>query len=204
MPYAWDQFFRHLQPYVPGCPEVTMEDHLRDAAVMFCARSEAWRVELGPAVTVAGTQDYTVTVPANTDIENVVELYLNDVRLKRVSDLYAALAPGAPTARPNAFAVLPDGQLRFFSTPDDAYTFGGQMVLKPSLAATGVEDFLFVDHAKSIAYGALSTVLLIPGKEWSNPDMANYFRAKFFSCADEAKLRDTRRSNLRVSGPTFA
>ena len=46
MTKAWEEFFIHVQPHVPGCPEITMTTHLRSAAADFCAMSEVWRYAL--------------------------------------------------------------------------------------------------------------------------------------------------------------
>jgi hypothetical protein len=83
------------------------------------------------------------------------------------------------------------------------YTFEGVGVLKPSLSATGVEDFIFETHGRSIACGAIWRLTIIPGKEWSNPEVAMYYKTEFYKHMDAAKGRDTRRVNLRIASVGF-
>ena len=106
-------------------------------------------------------------------------------------------------ASPSHYTIYQDTQIRFFPTPDKKYTFSGVGTLKPSLAATGVEDFIFETHGRSIACGAIYKLTSVPGKEWTNPEAAMYYKGEFYRHMDEAKGRDTRRVNLRVMAQGF-
>lgn len=204
MAKLWEQFYPHVQPFVPGCPEVVIDQHLLDAAADFCERSEVWKYNLDRDSTIAGLSEYTLDPPSGALIENVVALYLDGALLKRVSDLDFKDYPDRGNAKPTCFSVYEDQQVRFYPTPDKAYSFTGVCVLKPSLSATGVEDFIFETHRKTIACGAVASLAVIPGKEWSNPELSAYYTAKFHKAMDDAKGRDTRRANFRAKNVKFA
>ena len=204
MTVSWENFYIHVQPHVPGCPEIVIDQHLQEAAADFCERSEVWRYDLDTDITVAGLADYVLDAPTGATIENVAALYLDGFLLTRVSDLDFKSYPNVKNSKPTHYAIYQDRQVRFYPTPDAAYSFTGTCVLKPKLTATGVEDFIFETHGKTIACGALASLTVIPGKEWSNPELAAYYSAKFHKATDDAKGRDTRRANYRVKSVNFA
>lgn len=204
MMVAWDRFYRHVQPHVPGCPEIVIEQHLQEAAADFCARSEVWRYQIEPDYTVAGVADYFLDVPTGALLENITALFVDGFPVKRVSDSDFAQDPGAPQSAPTRYSIIQDRQIRFYDTPDRSYEFRGYGVLKPTLSATGIEDFIFETHGRAIACGAIASLTIIPGKEWTNPDLANYYKAKFLKQSDDAKGRDVRRANMRIRSVNFA
>jgi hypothetical protein len=207
MATAWASFYPYVQPHVPGCPEIVMESHLQEAAAEFCMLSEVWRFDIDPDFTSRNTADYEIDVPTNAILENILVLNLNGLPLKRVSDKYYTPLldqDGKPVSGlPMYYMNLDDASIRLFPTPDKKYTFNGRAVLKPKLSATGIEDFLFETHGRCIAYGAIARLAAIPAKEWTNPELANYYRAKFVEDTSKARGRDTRRVNLRIQAQSF-
>lgn len=203
MTVTWDRFYPYVQPHVPGCPEVTIQSHLQEAAASYCALSEIWRFDIEADFTSKNTSDYEIDVPDGAALENILVMFLNGFPIKRISDKHFVLPSTSNSGAPTYYSIYQDTQIRFFPTPDSKYTFGGTGVLKPKLTATGVEDFIFESHGRAIASGALALLAIIPGKEWTNPDMASYYRAKFHKDIAEAKGRDTRKVNLRVASVGF-
>lgn len=203
MAVTWDSFFPYVQPYVPGCPEIVITTHLQEAAAEFCKESEIWRFDIEQDFTSKNTSDYEIDVPTGAVLENILVLYLNGTPIRRVSDRHFDMPTDIAAAAPSYYSIYQDTQIRFYPTPDTKYTFEGVGVLKPKLTATGVEDFIFETHGRSIACGAIGQLTAIPDKEWTNQEMAVYYQAKFHKHADDAKGRDTRRVNLRVSPSGF-
>lgn len=203
MAVRWESFYPYVQPYVPGCPEVVIEAHLQEAAAEFCAISEVWRYTIEKDFTSKSTAEYELDVPPSAVLENVLALYVNGVPCKRVSDLHFGQPSSAANAQPTHFSVYQGTQIKFFPTPNDKYEFEGRGVLKPALDAAGVEDFIFSAHGRSISCGAVFRLATIPGKEWSNPDVAAYYRDEFYKHAYDAKGRDGQRANLRVRAQGF-
>jgi hypothetical protein len=203
MAVSWEQFYPYVQPHVPGCPEIVVKAHLQEAAADFCARSEVWRYDIERDFTSRNTPDYEIEVPSGAVLENITALYINDGLIQKVSDRHVSTPSGAATGQPLYYSIYQDTQIKFYPTPDDTYTFEGAGVLKPRLNATGVEDFIFESHGRSISCGAIANLTIIPGKEWTNNELSMYYRAKFHKAADDAKGRDYRRVNLRVAPMGF-
>jgi hypothetical protein len=203
MAKTWDNFFPYVQPHVPGCPEIIIQTHLQEAAAEYIARSELWRFDIDSDFTSKNTSDYEIDVPTDAVLENILTLFVNGTPVNRVTDRHFHISNTADTSAPTSFSIYQDSQIRFFPTPDRKYTFEGVGVLKPSLSATGVEDFIFETHGRSIACGAIWRLTIIPGKEWSNPELAMYYKTEFYKHMDAAKGRDTRRVNLRMASVGF-
>ena len=204
MAVSWENFYIHVQPHVPGCPEIVIDQHLREAATDFCERSEVWKYTAEAQTTVPGRAEYFVDVPGGAILENVVAVHVDGLLVSRVSELHRHYNPNLPLGIPRSFSIFEGQQVRFFPTPDREYVFHTTSVLKPKLSASGVENFIFETHGETIACGAIASLSIIPGKEWTNPELASYYRQKFLRSVDDAKGRDTRRSNLRVGSVRFA
>lgn len=204
MAVLWESFYPYVQPSVPGCPEITIQAYLREAAAQFCEFSEVWRFDIDEDFTSKSTSDYEIDVPTGAALTNILDLYLDGSPLVRVSDKHYSASPAFGLGRPARYALYQEAQVRFYPTPDTKYSFQGIGVLKPSLTSTGVEDFIFETHHQVISAGALAKLMIIPGKEWSNPELASFYSAQFRKMTDDANARDTRRVNLRVSPIGFA
>lgn len=203
MAKVWNDFYPYIQPYIPGCPEIVMEAHLQEAAAEFCAKSEVWRFDVEQDFTSKGESDYEVDVPTGAILENILTFYLDGSALRSVSDRHYDLPSTQPRSRPMYYSIYQDASVRLYPTPDQQYKFEGVAVLKPSLSATGVEDYIFETHGRCISYGAIAKLAIIPGKEWSNPELSSYYQNKFYKEADIAKSRDSRRVNLRIAPVGF-
>ncbi len=180
-----------------------MQSHLQESAAEFIGRSELWRFDIEPDFTSKNTSDYEIDVPTGAVLENILALYVDGAATRRVTDRHFQLSSTHDNAAPSFYSLYQDNQIRFFPTPDKKYTFEGTGVLKPSLSATGVEDFIFETHGRSIACGVIWRLAVVPGKEWSNPELALYYKSEFYRHMDAASGRDTRRVNLRVASVGF-
>lgn len=203
MAVQWASFLPYIQPLLPGCPEIIIETHLQEAAAEFCALSQIWRYDIDKDFTSKNTAEYDIDVPQRAVLEDILVLYINGQAIKRVSDRHFDLPSGYSKGRPHCFSVYQDSQVRFYPTPDAKYDFEGVGILKPALNATGVENFIYETYGRSIACGAIARLAIIPGKEWTNPDLAAYYKAEFYKHANDAKGRDTRGAELRAKPVGF-
>lgn len=207
MAVKWSSFFPYVQPQLPGCPDIVIEAQLQESAAEFCMLSEVWRYDIDRDFTSKNTPDYKIAVPTNSVLENILFLYLDGMLMRQVSDKHYTPPKDEKgetiKGRPSYFSVVGDTTIRLYPTPDGKYSFSGTAVLKPKLTATGVEDYIFETHGRAIAAGAIARLAEIPGKEWTNGELASYYRAEFNNRASKAKGRDMSRVNLRVSAVGF-
>ena len=123
MTVTWDRFYPYVQPHVPGCPEIVIDQHLQEAAADFCARSGIWRYDISEDFTVAGLSDYIIDVPTGAVLEDITDLYVDGFLMGRVSDLNFKYTPNLQNTKPVHYSQYLDQQVRFYPTPNNTYSF---------------------------------------------------------------------------------
>jgi len=80
-----DRTFASLVPRVqssaPGCPQPTIVQHIRDAAIRTCERTLAWRVQSPRFNLSPGVFEYHYDKPTNTDVHAVFSASVNNAPL---------------------------------------------------------------------------------------------------------------------------
>lgn len=108
-----------ISPSVPGCPQPTMVQYIRDAAIRSCERSLAWRWMQPTYDLLPGVYEYFYNKPANTDVHVVFDAIVNDAPLQKLTleqalyqfpywaDLYSGVDPNIVwlNSQPNLFNV---------------------------------------------------------------------------------------------------
>lgn len=200
-----DNLLKFTTPYVPECPEFVVREHLAEAAAKFCQETQCWRVQLEGAQTTAGEGLYDVEVPPGTVVEAIISL---EVDAQRVAPALETLEAPARTlddrGKPAAYALVGDKQIQFYPTPDGVYTYRGLVAVKPTLSATAIDEFVYQSWGRSIAYGAIGTLKMVPGKAWTDPIMAQSYAALFDKGVAQCKRREYRNTPIRVRYPGFA
>ncbi len=94
-----------ISPSVPGCPQPTMIQYIRDAAIRSCERSLAWRWVERKFDLLPGIYEYAYNKPTNTDVHVVFDAIVNDAPLQKLTleqalyqfpywaDLYSGVDP---------------------------------------------------------------------------------------------------------------
>lgn len=106
-----------ISPSVPGCPQPTMIQYIRDAAIRACERSLAWRWVEPKYDLLPGVYEYPYNKPINTDVHVVFDAIINDAPLQKLTleqalyqfpywaDLYSGVDPNVvwQSSPPNLF-----------------------------------------------------------------------------------------------------
>lgn len=202
-------FYPHILPAVRGCDSDTVDFHLRQAAIEFCRRSQAWRAEL-PITAIADTETYTIPLPADSVASMLLAFDMLDSDGNSTDRFWLVNANrGRKLQRDNrwtAYVFLSDDglSLNVQPTPDTSIA---QLVpylsLKPSQTATTLPDFLRDQYADAVAAGALARLLAMPKTAWRDVGDASAQQAKFLSDCGAASVRASRgnaRSQTRSRG----
>lgn len=208
----WDDFLRDVLPSVPGCPKPVARRAVLDAAIEFCRLSRCWRRRGTPTAVVSGAPLYALDAKDGEEVAGVTRVLLDGRILEATSEMEMDAAHPAWTEEagtPRGYLLEDARTMRLFPCPDDraaGMLLTVDVALKPSRAAGECPDFLFEDHVKTVAHGALGQLLATPGKPWSNPGLAAYHQAQFGGGWSEARIRinksNTNRS-LRVRQRPF-
>ena len=106
-----------LNPSVPGCPQYTMIQYIRDAAIRVCERTLSWRYTPPVFNLTPGVHEYNYVKPAETDVHVMFAANLNGSPLDRLTleqalyqypqwaDLYSGLSPEELWAETGSGAV---------------------------------------------------------------------------------------------------
>lgn len=94
-----------IQPSAHGCPQPTLIQYIRDAAIRACERTLYWRYQIPLFYLQPGVAEYAYNKPADTDVHAVFEAVVNDRPLERLTldkaielypqwaDLYSGVSP---------------------------------------------------------------------------------------------------------------
>lgn len=167
-------FFPRVMPFAPGCSAPIAEQYIRDAAIEFCMRTRAWR-DTDEFVITAATEEI-VTVPPYAALHEIERMWLDGRELTPVT-WPTAWEGEDGTGTPRYVTQVGIDGVRVSPAGEGALKVS--MFLKPAESADLVPDFLLDQYAQVIADGALSRILVMPGKTYTNPDMAALFGGSF-------------------------
>ena len=188
-----DRNFVDLEPEVsasvPGCPQPTILQYVRKIAIEVCEKTLVWRFEHNVMRLSNGVYEYEYEdVPTDAEVCGVIFAALNDSPIanktqEEIHRLYPAwpslsvAARGTPIVYgqfdPDHFVVAP--------VPDDSTTYDMKMflALKPSRDATKMAKTPLDECTDLIVHGVLQHLLLLPGKSWTDHELASYHAKQY-------------------------
>lgn len=106
-----------IAPSVPGCPQPTILQYIKDAAIRTCERTLTWRYVEDKFDLLPGVSEYAYNKPTNTDVHVLFEAMVNDRPLDRLTleqalyryPMWADLYSGEPSA--TAWSLTPSNAL---------------------------------------------------------------------------------------------
>lgn len=157
-----------VQIEVPGAPRFAVVWSIVSAAREFFVESRAWREAFGP---VDMAEEVTPTVPADTFLVEPVEIEVDGSKL-----------------RSGEFAVTNRGAIVFVNHRS-ATTVSGVIAVAPTDLAEEIPDKLGYEFRDSLVHGALHRLMRVPGTEWSNPSLSDYYGGLFQQGKEKAATR---------------
>lgn len=205
-------FLPYVLPYA-DCPRPTAELALRGAAIEWCEKTDGWRhiaefelEENGQAIVAPAYATIHRIEEATLDGQSLTPTLFTDAR---PDELTGAETSGEPKyltqVGPNAVSVYPfrQGILRIslFLKPRAEQAFGGDADDPLADANNVVPEFMLIQHAEKLAWGALARILAIPRQPFSDGAAAEVYRARFTeACANlqSATIRGQQRAPMRT------
>jgi hypothetical protein len=204
-------FYPYVLPMLPGCPTPVLDQGIRASAIEFCRNTNIIQTMLTPVDVVAGTTDYTVTMPvAGTNLAQVLKVwYDGNVLTPANTDMIDNVAAW----RGNFADVTVDSdapQWYFQKVPTvpiitlypvPAVNLTGGLTIraasKPNHTATTLDDILFEDWVEAIAAGAIVRIGAMPDKAYTlNADALQYWERVYDGYTHTAFQQNTT-GNLR-------
>lgn len=182
-----------LLPEVPSCPNVLATQHLQQAARKFCEDSEAWREKLAAINLVAEDVTYTLTPSYDCEIRRILEVWI-----RTSTDVTDGL--DGTLQDYDKYEYEPEGSVLTLDDtiePQAAVTSGlvVKVVLVPyvvtdvdSITVQGGISPTFLNYwAETILAYAKYTLMRMPKKAWSNPQLAGLFLNDYNAGVSRAK-----------------
>jgi hypothetical protein len=127
---AFSTLVPRVLPYATACPKETVRQHIRDAAIVACEQTLAWRYEIRRFNLVAGVHEYAYSKPADADVHALFGAVLGEttplahLTLEQAIERFPAWADMLGGVDPlSAWSLTPPSQ---FNTDEfNALTFGG-------------------------------------------------------------------------------
>lgn len=193
-----EEFYTDIYQAVPGCPEMTIENNVRAAAITFCEQTQVVHFDMDPLTTVAGQREYDFEVPdAEYMVHGIVAANYDGTPLTVLSERIAA--ERFPRYReyngsPNSILRKNSTTFWLYPTPDatKASSLFLTVSIKPTPASEFVPELLLNDHKQTIVSGALARLLLLPNKDWTDKQLAGVHMASFATGILDAKKRARR------------
>lgn len=162
---------RHVAPYVPGCPDAVILDHVIKAARVFCSATSIWNYETEPVYTAPGQVLYDLDMDSDQELVRILSAFFGSSTIEFVNTF-----EGRDSARQQSggsYVWIEGDELGIHPTP----SVGGTgivlgLVVKPSLAAIEWPD-QFATYVDDLAHGAIATLCLMPKVEWHDPQTAS-------------------------------
>ena len=193
---AWSYWFPDLAVHVPGCPQMLMEHELRRTAQAFFRATRAWKVDQALKPITALTESVVVVPDLTTqDLVRVEAAWFDGRKMDPTTadGLDGQYMQGwhEITGAPDRYLELEPGVLRLFPLPQGAAATGLKLRLSvaPSEAATGLPDDIALRYRDEMHVGAKARLMLMPGKPWTNFDLAGVYGTTFGSMVNTTTVR---------------
>jgi hypothetical protein len=183
-----DEFLIHINQYAPTCPEPTAFFAIRQAAIDFCEATRSWRYE--DEFNVADQYAQGISTPYGSVIAEIEGVRFDGYRLERVTpayldERYHNWRDAGMTSGPQYVTQTEMNTIRIFPLQDG--TVKVSMWLKPAQDCEELPDYLADQYREVIANGALGRILALPGKAFTNVQLAVAFSAAFAAKLDGLK-----------------
>lgn len=209
---SYEDFLSRVLIEVPGCPEITAIQAVRDCCIEFCEKSLILTRDHDPVTVKTGVVDYDLEPPSGYLVVKVMQAWLDHNKLEpmapdvvRDAAVYNRLFSSYQAAQSTPLRYLQKDErtISVWPVPDKNFNNGLTMrvAIKPTRSSSNVEDVLFEDYAEPIASGAVARLMSSVGKAYSSAQGAVFHKALFTQGLNVARQRASHghvRSNLAV------
>jgi hypothetical protein len=186
-----------LAPELPGCPDAVIKQHLVQAAIEFCTETLAWQEIQEPTIVVDRQNLLDVDAPRDARIVTVRDIWANSRKLRPVTmaQLFEVI-PNWQTAQgsePTYYNASTDWRsISIFPIPVEANRakLTMRVAYAPKLTATTLPDEICTKYLDGLLGGTKSRLMIMPGKTWTNAQMAIVYRTQFTDQMLKAKIDD--------------
>ena len=219
---SFEDMAARVQVSVPKCPFPTVMQYTRNAAINVCEKTLFWKYAHSAFDLTAGQPEYRYKQPPDTVVHVILYCSVNGVPLRPIDyeqafSLYpewvktytedddirkhGSIPSMITEVDPSKFVLLPP--------PNAEKTYSLQMIsaLKPSRDAEGMEEYVMDDMEDVILSKTLVDLLVLPGAEWSDRELASYHAKQYNAGLVEKRARARQgkmMTEIKVVPPSFS
>ena len=200
---ALSSFLPLIAPFVPGAPDVAMENAALQGAIEFCERTLTLQRKLASVATVIDQANYTL-VQAGEVVHKLLGVKLGGkpLRLPTQTALDAEDTPTMSVIAPTDALLVAPMTLQLYPPPSAAsLSIIVRAAMRPSQTATTVDDGLFERHARTIADFACYWLMVQPETAYYNKGAAEVRFNAFEAAVGREKARVLRNHARSGSRP---
>lgn len=218
----WTAFYDYVLPDVPGVAQALASRALCDAAIEFCEKTCLWIYDCDPWSAVANINTYDWAPPANSLVVKPLQIWYQ-TNVPQSPGQYPGwrLVPKTPDelsdlygdwermyGEPLYYTHTTPRSVIFVPGPLIAYpnAFRAKVALKPTRAATGIDNLFLEEYAEALANGAKAKLFAMKKKPWSDGSLAEYHRQEFMDAiamATDRAQKGFTRARKRVKASYF-
>lgn len=203
-------FSPEVAPLVPGCADILILNAVRNAAIEFCEESTYWQETQDAFDVTANDLPYDLEAPTGARVCQILSCTVDGqpidpaaLDVLETHTNWRTLEGSQPSAY---FQPNPD-QFSLFPLPTGTNSVILRTAYCPTRTATSIESYVYQTQLVCIAAGALANLMEMPLQQWSNPELAQFYRAKFMQGIAAATVKANKsfnRANLTVAMRRFA
>lgn len=198
---TWDDFLPLVIPHLPGCPNASIKTYLALTAREFFEKTYLWQDDIDAIYLAPNQVEYDLD--AEAEVEDVLAVVLDKEQLDRTEFRLIPFERRDEKGQPRMYWIHSDRTIRVFPTPDKRAVMKVSAVLKPARNATGVHDWIYDTWADTLVNGVISRLAIMPGKEWTDVNLAAMHKALFEQAITKTRIREYRGVQLKVRQRPF-
>ncbi len=197
----YTDLLNEVMPELSGANIDLVTNEIRNSVIAFCNGSDIWRAWLDPIDVVGAVATYDVTTDAGTDLVTLLSVkYDGRTLTPRNEDQLDEWHPRWRTELRHSDHYMQQDQDTFTlaCVPPDSLP-GGLLLsvsLQPERTSQSFPGWIYSQYWDGVTAGAKARMMRMPGKPWSNPQMAAFYQTTFDSETAGARA-DAARSLVR-------
>lgn len=190
-----DQLFPYLLPEVPGVPDTLAQQAIMRTCNDFCWETGVWNEIQDPIAVQDNINEYDLDTPSGAQIVTIKSIWMVNrelvpVTMERLQELIPNWqeSKGSDPAYYNSATDY--SVVRIYPIPLGAN--GAKMTIRavytPNQFGTFIPTFLVDTFLDEILAGAKARLMQMPGKAWSNPQLAMFNQGLYADGIVKAKV----------------
>lgn len=194
-----EDFYPWITAEVLGCPEPVMDLAIKSTIIDFAEKSLILQQDHDPITTIANIQDYDLEPPTDHLVTKVMKVWYKGQELDgespdevKTPSVYNQNSGFLVNRGDPRFYIQKDPRsISLYPIPQETARLALTMrvALKPTRSAQTFDDLFLEDYAETIAHGALTRILLSPGKPYSNEKQAVAHNGLYIAGLNVARTR---------------